>query len=144
MDTATTLDHNLVIGLEAAVQLHMLTLAPMNPKVRDRILARWAADAADQVASKGDILQFRSKKAGESAEVFNHLAKGLTALAHQPGGVTAFGRHWCVDHQQCLDADAHVAARPSLLDANPDDEPDEQPTYRGRPVTTITTPPGVL
>jgi hypothetical protein len=96
------------------------------------------------VASKGDILQFRSKKAGETAEVFNHLAKGLTALAHQPGGVTAFGRHWCVDHQQCLDAQAGIHREPTP-DHNPD-EPDEddQPTYRGRPVTTITTQHGVL
>ncbi|WDZ87203.1 hypothetical protein [Micromonospora cathayae] len=140
MDQATALERDdaLTIGLEAAVQLHMLTLRHMHPDLRDDLLARWAAEAGPEIGSKGDILQFRSSKRGETAAVFNHLARGLTALAHQPGGVTFAGMHWCTDHQQCRAADQAVAARPSLLNANPDEPEPDQPTYGGRPLDTIT------
>jgi hypothetical protein len=42
------------------------------------------------VAEKGDILQFRSKKKGETAEAFNRLAEGLACAAFVPGGVRFF------------------------------------------------------
>jgi len=46
------------------------------------------------VAEKGDIIQFKSKKKGATAEAFNHLAEGLACLAFAPGGVTFFGLHF--------------------------------------------------
>lgn len=53
-----------------------------------------ARGLAQVIASKGDVLQFGSKKKGEQAEVFNACAKGLAALAFQPGGVKFCGIHW--------------------------------------------------
>jgi hypothetical protein len=36
------------------------------------------------------------------AEAFNALARGLAALAYQPGGVKYAGLHWCVEeHPGC-------------------------------------------
>ena len=53
------------------------------------------AHAASQiVAEKGDIVLFRSRKKGESAKVFNALARGIAILSFAPGGVTAFGMHF--------------------------------------------------
>jgi hypothetical protein len=46
------------------------------------------------VAEQGDVILYRSKKAGGSAAAFNALAEGLACLAFAPGGVTAFGNHW--------------------------------------------------
>lgn len=82
------------IALSAAVPLRMLELAKLDPVTRERVIARWAADAVEPVASRGDILMYRSKTRGATAEVFNHLAKGLAALAWSPGGVTFQGQHW--------------------------------------------------
>lgn len=137
MDYETALQANapLVIGLEAAVPLLILELARLDPALRDQTRVWWAADAANEVASRGDALQYGSKKPGEAAKVFTSLAKGLAAGAYQPGGVTVFGRHWCADHAACLDADRAAAERPSLLDHNPD-EP-AGPTHRSRPVATV-------
>lgn len=40
-----------------------------------------------------------------AGEVFSYLAKGLAALACQPGGVTFLGLHWCVySHPWCPNA----------------------------------------
>lgn len=50
------------------------------------------------VAEKGDVIQFRGKKKGESAEAFNRLAEGVACLAFAPGGVTAFGLHFEATH----------------------------------------------
>lgn len=135
-----TLDDNpaLVIGLQAAVQLNMLELSRLDPANRDATRTGWAADAIDPVASRGDALQYGGKR-GEAAKVFNHLARGLAALAYQPGGVTYAGQHWCADHAACLDAARQAAEGPSLLDRNPDGAAPAAPTYQGRPLTTITT-----
>ncbi len=53
-----------------------------------------AHESAQIVAEKGDVLQFRSKKKGETANAFNALAKGLAALSFCPGGVTFLGDHY--------------------------------------------------
>lgn len=37
---------------------------------------------------------FRSKRKGETADAFNHLAEGIACLAFAPGGVRLFGSHW--------------------------------------------------
>jgi len=51
-------------------------------------------ECADVIASKGDVILYRSKKKGESAAAFNALAKGLAALSFAPGGVTFLGDHY--------------------------------------------------
>lgn len=54
---------------------------------------------------------------GGTADGFNHLARGLAALAWCPGGVTAFGNHWCADHDLCEETAARVgvaAPKPAL------------------------------
>lgn len=62
-----------------------------------------AREDAQAVAERGDALMYRSKP-GRSGEVFNALARGLAIAAYQPGGVTAFGEHWCTDHDVCTGA----------------------------------------
>jgi hypothetical protein len=88
----------LATALEAAVPLVQLELRNelrvLGRTAVDRTIARWAAEGADQVVSRGDILQFRGGKRGETAEVFAALARGLAALSTAPGGVTFAGRHW--------------------------------------------------
>jgi hypothetical protein len=49
---------------------------------------------AQVVAEKGDIILFRSKTKGETANAFNRLAEGIACLSFVPGGVTVFGQHW--------------------------------------------------
>lgn len=44
------------------------------------------------VASQGDIIQFKSKKKGETAKAFNAMAEGIACMALvRPEGVEAFG-----------------------------------------------------
>lgn len=50
--------------------------------------------AGQKVAERGDIIQFRSRRAGQSAEAFNALAEGLALLAFCPGGVYFLGMHF--------------------------------------------------
>lgn len=88
----------LLAGLEVAVPLRIQELRLMTPYERHTTLQAWRSDACDAVAYRGDILQFGSKRRGEAASVFNHLARGLAALAHAPGGVLFAGRHWCLTH----------------------------------------------
>ncbi|MBO0813859.1 MAG: hypothetical protein J2P30_01695 [Actinobacteria bacterium] len=90
----------------------------------------------DFVAEHGDDVLYRGHKRGDSAKAFTAVARGLAVLAFQPGGVTAFGGHWCTDHEVCESADAKARAQ---LAAEPPWEP-PQPTYKGRPVTTIASP----
>lgn len=94
MSTIPAMPDALPIALEAAVPLRLMELAALSPVERDRVRMRWAHDASDIVASQGDTLMFGSKRSGAAANVFNHLARGLAALAYAPGGVTFAGRHW--------------------------------------------------
>lgn len=87
----------LPIALSAAVPLWIEELRRLEPEQR---IAR-ASGLADIIASQGDIILYRGGKKGESAKAFNALAEGLAIGAFQPGGVTAFGQHWCVNHDEC-------------------------------------------
>jgi hypothetical protein len=87
----------LSISLSAAVPLWIEQLRPLAPEQR---LAR-ASGLADIIAEHGDIIQFRGGRKGDTAKAFNALAEGLAIGAFQPGGVTAFGQHWCVSHGEC-------------------------------------------
>ncbi len=78
-------------------------LAHLDMIRRDGILdadakaAEWANRAADEVAHRGDVLQFGGKP-GEAAAVMNHLARGIAALATAPGGVRFLGMIYCAKH----------------------------------------------
>lgn len=61
-----------------------------------------ARKAAQYIAEHGDNILFRSTdRRHTSAKAFAVLARALAAAAFQPGGVTAFGQHWCTDHAVC-------------------------------------------
>lgn len=57
------------------------------------ILAR-AQVLAGRLAERGDIILFRSKKKGATADALNVLAEGLACLAFMPGGVRFLGMHF--------------------------------------------------
>ena len=63
------------------------------------VMAR-ARECGDVVAQKGDVLQFRSKKKGETARSFNALAEGLACLSFAQGGVRFNGAHWEARHPE--------------------------------------------
>jgi hypothetical protein len=92
----------LAATLEVAVPLCMLTLAQLPADRRETVRLAWAADAVEPVASRGDALMYGGKK-GAAADVFNHLARGLAALAYQPGGVDFAGLHFEADPQPDLE-----------------------------------------
>lgn len=77
----------LKLTLQAAVPLWVERL---QHKSIAEILER-ARVCGEVVAEKGDIIQFKSKKKGATADAFNHLAEGLACLAFAPGGVTFLG-----------------------------------------------------
>lgn len=86
-----------MVSLGAAVQLRIAELAALDPDDRDRVVRVWAVDAADLVSQNGDQLMFKTPAGPNqpgTAAVFNALARGLAALAHQPGGVRFHGTHW--------------------------------------------------
>jgi hypothetical protein len=123
----------LLIGLDAAVPLRMLDLGRMCVDRRRATAKAWAAEAADVIACKGDVLQYGSKRRGEAADAFNHLARGLAALAQSPGGVLFAGRHWCIEHQwgtACADITALTCDASGL---------DVEQTGRPAFVTIVTT-----
>jgi len=90
----------LTTSLQAAVPLWILEMRPWTPAAR---LAT-AREDGQHIAEHGDDLMFKSKTKGRTAEAFNHLARGLAALAYAPGGVTFAGEHWCVNHAECTEA----------------------------------------
>jgi hypothetical protein len=64
----------------------------------------------------------------------------LAAMAYQPGGITWMGRHWCVNHAECVEAERQAAENPINLSGPPaaDSKPDTT-TYQGRPVIDLPT-----
>lgn len=81
-------------SLEMAVPLWIEELKGLPYEmVLDRM--RWCGQV---VAEKGDVIQFPSKKKGETAHAFSRLAEGLAALSFAPGGVTFLGLHFEAKH----------------------------------------------
>ncbi len=78
------------IALSAAVPLWIAEFKHLPWSAVEAI----ARESGQAVASTGDVIQFKGRKKGESAKAFNHLARGLAALAFAPGGVTFLGDHW--------------------------------------------------
>lgn len=91
----------LPIALSAAVPLWIDELASLTTAER----LAMAQECSQVIAEHGDIILYRGGKKGETAAAFNMLAKGIAIGAYQPGGITAFGQHWCVNHGECLDAE---------------------------------------
>jgi hypothetical protein len=90
----------LSLTLQLAVPLNLAELDALRRRQPDAVddqVRRWAADAVEAVGSRGDALMYRSKP-GQSADVFNHLARGVAALATCPGGVRLFGVVYCLAH----------------------------------------------
>lgn len=83
-------------ALSAAVPLYIEELRhkPM------REILELARECAQVIASKGDLILFRSKKAGETAGAFNALAKGLACGAFAVGGIRAFGLEFQATHPE--------------------------------------------
>lgn len=80
----------LMLTLEVAVPMHIEEIRDWTDDQR----IAYARQHADTVASRGDDLQYGAKKKGETARLFNTLARCLACLAYQPGGVTFHGIHW--------------------------------------------------
>ena len=80
----------LKLSIEVAVPLWIDRLKHLSFRYRQQR----GAICSQHVAEKGDIILYKSKKAGESAEAFNRLAEGIAILAFAPGGVTFCGLHF--------------------------------------------------
>ena len=85
------------VALQAAVPLWAQELERRKERPGEGFadhLQERAGVCASVVCEHGDHLLFKSKKSGQSAEVFNRLAEGLACLSFCPGGVTFLGIHW--------------------------------------------------
>jgi hypothetical protein len=89
----TMRDFLLLLTLQAAVPLRIQELQTLEADDRDAVLTRWAEDAVDAITSRGDAL-WGGRAPGAAADVCNHLARGLAALAYQPGGVRFADQRW--------------------------------------------------
>jgi len=78
------------ISLSAAVPLW---IEELKDREWEYIMKR-ARECSQVIAEKGDIILYKSKKPGGSAEAFNRMAEGVACLAFCLGGVTLFGQHW--------------------------------------------------
>lgn len=73
------------------------------------VIQERATICSQHIAEHGDLILFRGKKKGESAEAFNRLAEGIACLSFVPGGVKVFGGHW----EACLASD--IPARSAFV-----------------------------
>lgn len=92
----------LALSLQAAVPLYIAELQAFEGETRWVQAQAWRVRAVEEVAHRGDVLQYGGGKKGEAARVFNALARGLAVLAHAPGGVLFAGIHWCIEHPNGL------------------------------------------
>lgn len=90
--------------LEVAVPLWIESVRKLPPEVR----IERGHELADVIAEKGDVIQFRGKKKGESARAFNALAESLAIMSFVPGGVRFMGLHF----------EAHEDAREHVVDGD--------------------------
>lgn len=95
----TAADRHFALGtmLAFAVPLWMDELHRIPDVYRDQVVQDWADQAVDVAACEGDVLMYGDRK-GDAARAFNHVARGIAALAYAPGGVLYAGQHWCVEH----------------------------------------------
>mgnify|MGYP003694136021 CR=1 FL=1 len=83
---------HLLLALEVGVPLRAHEIKSRNgPSDFDLQRCR---EFAKVLACKGDVLQYRSNKKGETADLIGQLIDALAVLACMPGGVTFLGQHW--------------------------------------------------
>jgi hypothetical protein len=83
-------DHPLLeMMLPVAVLIALEEIAQLTDTERERR----ASESATTIGSHGDDLMFGGR---HTSDAFAALARALAVLAHQPGGVTFAGLHWCV------------------------------------------------
>lgn len=109
-------------ALDGVVPLFILHFATMSPDERWAMLTEplpvgdrglsddyLAAHPEERSASLMDIIAHNGDDllhGGPNFElVFNATAQALALGAFQPGGITFCGRHWCTNHDRCLDAE---------------------------------------
>jgi hypothetical protein len=119
------LREHLKIALSAAVPLRIWEMRDWSERRR----IEETRGVADVIGCEGDLLMFGGKR-GETARVFNALAKGVAAAAYQPGGITFLGVHWCVNHALCEQAVAAAVA----------DVPEPEPSRLWRRVVDLELP----
>lgn len=92
------MEHGLLpAALSVSVPLYIHELSKQSWPERQRI----ARECAEIVATKGDVILFKSKKGEETKRAFNALAQGIACLAYAPGGVRIFGLHFeAVDQEE--------------------------------------------
>lgn len=92
-------DSPLAIAASAAVPLRIAEYrARGGPSGED--FRRCREVYSQLLAEKGDVLQYRGKKQGESAAVFNALVDGLAVMAFCPGGVKFCGTRYQAEEQR--------------------------------------------
>lgn len=89
----------LAVTLDIGVPLEISRLYDLTPEqfahVREQTHAELIlADASIELAST------------RTAQTATALIRALALLACAEGGVRAFGRHWCTNHQVCIEAGA--------------------------------------
>lgn len=87
------------LTLEAAVPLW---IDQLSRRPWRHVMER-AKACADVVASKGDVILYRSKRRGETADAFNALAEGMACITFARGGVRIFGLHFEAIHPEAVD-----------------------------------------
>lgn len=81
----------LLVSLETAVPLWIERLRHQSV---DYIIGR-ARECGQAIAERGDVIQFKSKTKGKTAEAFDRLAEGIAAAAIvAPGGISFLGVRW--------------------------------------------------
>ena len=88
----------LLASLDMAVPLRLLEIVQENgAELRWSDFQERACELAYVIAEKGDIILFKSKKKGESAQAWAALVEALAILSLAPGGVKFMGLHWEAD-----------------------------------------------
>lgn len=107
----------LLLSLEVAVPIWIAEL--MNDVLLWSRVEEWRREGLDAIASCGDVLMYGGKR-GEAAEVFNHLARALAAMAFLPGGVTFAGMHFEAAPPTDAEAGVGTATFRPVADVLPD------------------------
>lgn len=88
-------------ALSVAVPPLIAEMADWSPSRRSAV----RREAADLIAARADLLMAplptTDAERWKRYQVFAALARGIAALAYQPGGVSVFGLHWCTNHDVC-------------------------------------------
>lgn len=125
----------MLMSLQLAVPLWIAELLDLDDEERAFKIEVWRSAALMPIAERGDLLMYgagqsRSER-GQTGTTFNHLARGLAALAFHPGGVKFAGRHWCalVHHHDVADVDEPSCTQAAIAA--------EDPTPPPRPVVNV-------